>query len=42
VINNSGETYKLEAKTLPGAEYSYDIYNQAGERLFGEVFKTTI
>jgi uncharacterized protein YxeA len=42
VINNSGETYKVEAQTLPGAEYSYDIYNQAGEKLRGDIFKTAV
>jgi hypothetical protein len=42
VINNSGETYKMETMTLPGAEYSYDIYSQTGEKIHSEIFKTTV
>jgi hypothetical protein len=42
VINSSGETYKMEAKTLPGAEYGYDIYGQTGEKKHSEIFKTEI
>jgi hypothetical protein len=42
-INSSDEImYKMEAKTLPGAEYSYDIYSQAGEKLHSEIFKTAL